>query len=219
MQNGNIGGSVSVAEFLQICFAWPVLPASVLLCFVTAYWLLVIVGAFDLHFLHGDLHIDLDPGLDGHESVLDWGLAGLKWLNLGDVPLMIWLSALAFPAWLTSLWLDRGVVDPSTGEILKACARNFGVGLVAAKVLTQPLKGKLKFVEPNPARDLIGQVVTITTVTATPTEGQAQCPAADGAPLLLNVRTTEGTLAKGAAARIVDYAAETRLYFVERAEQ
>lgn len=205
-----------MTEFLQVCFAWPMLPMSALLCLVTAYWLLVIVGAFDLHFFdwHFDLH--LDPGLDGHESVLDWGLASLKWLNLGDVPLMIWLSALAYPAWLAGLWFDRDVVDPSTGEILKACARNFGLGLVAAKVLTQPLKGKLKFVEPNPSRDLIGRLVTITTVTATPEAGQAQCPTADGAPLLLNVRTTEGMLAKGATARIIDYAAESRLYYVER---
>ena len=205
-------------DFVQLCFSWPVLPASVLLCLVTAYWLLVILGAAEVDLFDMDLDVDLDPGLEGHESILDWGLASLKWLNLGDVPIMIWLSAFALPAWLMSVTFDKGLTDPSTIDIVKACARNFGVGIVAAKLLTQPLKGKLKFVEPNPSQELIGRTVMITTVEATPETGQAQLSTGDGAPLLLNVRTTDGAIDKGAEARIVEYSPETRLYYVERVQ-
>ncbi|MFV0443960.1 MAG: hypothetical protein ACK5Q5_10355, partial [Planctomycetaceae bacterium] len=133
-------------------------------------------------------------------------------------PFMIWLSALALPAWLMSITFDKGMVDPTPIEIIKASVRNFGMGIIVAKLLTQPLKGKLKFVEPNKSVDLIGRPVTITTVTATPEQGQGQCPVTDGAPLLLNVRTKTGTINKGAAATIVDYAPETNLYYVEPVE-
>lgn len=206
-----------MADFLELCFSWPVLPASVLLCLITAYWLLVIAGAAEMDFLDWDLDIDLDPGLDSHASVLDWGLASLRWLNLGDVPLMIWLSALALPAWLMSMTFSRELTDPSTIDLVKGYVRDFAVGIFAAKILTQPLKGKLKFVEPNPARNLIGRTVTITTVTATTESGQAQCATGDGAPLLLHVRTLEGTIEKGREATIIDYAAEKHVYYVQAA--
>ena len=39
-------------EFLEACFSWPTLPATVLLLLVTAYWAFVSLGALDLDF-HG----------------------------------------------------------------------------------------------------------------------------------------------------------------------
>lgn len=205
-----------MSEFLQTAFSWPVLPASVLLCLVTAYWLLVILGAADADLF--DIDIDFGSGVEAHGSVLDWGLAGLKWFNLSDVPLMIWLSALAIPTWLMAMSFNRELTDPTAWEIAGACVRDFGIGLVAAKILTQPLKGKLKFSEPHPSQDLIGRTVVITTSTATPEFGQARLDTGDGAPLLLNVRTPIGTIIQGREARIVDYDSETRLFFVESIE-
>lgn len=200
-----------MSEFLQTAFSWPVLPASVLLCLVTAYWLLVIVGAADLDLFD----IDVGSGVEAQGSVLDWGLAGVKWFNLSDVPFMIWLTAFAIPTWLMAMAFNRELIDPSTWEVVQACARDFGVGLVAAKILTQPLKGKLKFSEPHPSQDLIGRTVLITTSTATPEFGQARLDTDDGAPLLLNVRTPLGAIVQGREARIVDYDPQAHLFFVE----
>ncbi len=204
-----------MTDFLQDCVSWPTLPATVLLCLTTGYWLLVIIGGADTDLLDVDLDADIDPGLDGHESAFGWGLASLKWLNLGEVPLMLWLSAFALPAWLMSMTFDRDLVNPGARELLTAWARNFGVALIAAKLLTQPLRGKLKFDEPNTASSLIGQRVIITTTEATPTFGQARYAAPQGAPLMLNVRTVTGAIPKGTSAFIVDYLPETRLYLVE----
>jgi hypothetical protein len=196
-------------DILHQWFSWPTLPFSVLLSAVVGYWLLVIAGAFDLDFL--DFDIDLD--VDGHESVFDWGLVGLRWFNLGDVPLMVWASAFALPAWLASTLFDKGVADPTTKEIAIAVLRDIGIGLVAAKIITTPLKGRLKLVEPNPIEDMIGRSCVITSLEATPDFGQAQCQA-EGAPLMLNVRAVEGVIPKGGQAEIVDYSAEQRVYFV-----
>lgn len=198
-------------DILQQWFSWPTLPFSVLLTAVVGYWLMVIVGAFDLDFL--DFDLDVEPGLDGHESVFDWGLVGLRWFNLGDVPVMVWMSAFALPAWLASTAFDKRLADPTTQEIVVAVLRDIGIGLVAAKVITTPLKGKLKLVEPNLVEDMIGRSCVITSLQATPDFGQAQCQA-EGAPLMLNVRAVEGAIPKGERAEIVDYSAEQRVYFV-----
>ena len=198
-------------DILHQWFSWPTLPFSILLSAVVAYWLLVILGAFDLDFL--DFDMDLDPGLDGHESVFDWGLVGLRWFNLGDVPVMVWVSAFVLPAWLASTTFDKGLTDPTTKQIAIAVLRDVGIGLVAAKIITTPLKGKLKLVEPNMVEDMIGRSCVITSLEATPDFGQAQCQA-EGAPLMLNVRAVEGAIPKGERAEIVDYSAEQRVYFV-----
>lgn len=204
-----------MTEFFTTIFQWPMLPASVLLALVTFYWILVIVGAgthdmLDFGFDH-DHELDLD--IDSHHSILHWGLASLKWFNLGDVPFMIWLSALALPAWLISVTFDKNSTDLTTWEIVAANLRNFGIGLFCAKFLTQPLKGKLKFVEPHPARGLIGKQVQITNE-ATPTTGHALLQTGEGAPLQINVRTIQGALPKGSTAEITDYNRETNHYQV-----
>jgi len=208
-------------EFLQTCFDWPILPASVLLCIITAYWLMVIFGVFDFGSFDVDLDVDVDGdidfdgniGLEGNESILHWGMAGLKWFNLGDVPLMIWMTALALPAWLIAVTFDKNITDPTTWETITANLRNFGIALFAAKLFTQPLKGKLKFIEPNPARKLIGKQVTISNE-ATETTGHAHYHTGDGAPLQLNVRAAEGIIEKGTIAEIVEYDPTTHLFRV-----
>ena len=203
-------------EFLQHNFSWPMWPVTILLCLVTAYWVLVILGGLDMDFLGFDL--DIDPGLDGHQSILEWGLASFRWLNLGDVPLMLWMSVFAIAAWLTGSLLDRHLTDPTTQQIVLSILRNFGVGLVAAKVFTQPLKGKFRILDPNPAAGLVGRTVTVWTYEVTPTSGQAHYATRDGAPLLLNVRSVEGNLAKGTLAEIVEYSTENNVYYVRQVE-
>lgn len=200
-------------EFLHFCFSWPTVVPSVLMCVLLVYWFLMILGAFDLEFLDLDLDVDAPDG--GDVTFADWGMLGLKWFNLGDVPLMIWLSAFAFPAWISAMTLNRELVDPTQLDIARALGRDFLIGMFAAKVLTHPLKGKLRHVEPNPAEEMIGRMVTITSSEATMQFGQAQYHTGQGAPLNLNVRTLEGVVAKGQAARIVDYAPDSHLYFVE----
>jgi hypothetical protein len=199
-------------EFLRVWLTLPTAPATLLLALVVAYWMFVIIGALDLDLFHFDLHLDVD--VDGHESFADWGMVGLKWFNLGDVPLMVWVTAFGLPMWLASVILDRNLSEPTTQQIVTAVLRNAGIGLVAAKILTAPLKGKLKHVEPNPAADLVGRTCVIMTGEATPTFGQAQIDTTDGAPLTLTVRTTGGSLAKGMRAEIVDYAPELHVYYV-----
>lgn len=200
-------------EFLQLCFSWPTVVPSVLMCVVLVYWLLMILGAFDLEFLDLDLDVDAPDG--GDVTFADWGMLGLKWLNLGDVPLMFWVTAFAFPAWVSATIFNRNLVEPTQLDIWRALARDFIIGLFVAKVLTQPVKGKLRPKPPHPAEELIGKSVTITSSEVTTAFGQAQYHTGQGAPLILDVRTVDGVVTKGQSARIIDYAPETHLYYVE----
>jgi hypothetical protein len=202
-----------MSEFLHVSLSWPTLPATALLGVVVLYWLCVILGALDFDMFDFDIDLDGQP-----DSFLDWGLIGLKWFNLGEVPMMVWLSAFALPAWLAAMSLNQGLVDPSTQQIVTAVLRDIGIGLFAAKVLTWPIKGKLRAKEPNPAAEMIGRLCVITTSEATAEFGQARYDT-DGAPLLINVRSTGAPVSRGVQAQIVDYSPEQHLYYVQHIEQ
>ena len=71
-----------MSEFLSAAFAMPTALYSVTLLFVLAYWMLAIVGLFDLETVDagsvegGDLDVDLDVDLDGPDLDLDVDLDG-----------------------------------------------------------------------------------------------------------------------------------------------
>ncbi len=176
--------------------------------------MLVILGGVDMDLLDLDLDVDMDLDFDAEPSFTDWGMVGLKWFNLGDVPLMLWLSALALSSFMITALVDQEMPDATNGELAIVILRNLALGSLAAKILTQPLKGKLKFVEPNTVRDLLGRSCTVVSQTVTESQGIAECTTEDGAPLRLNVRMLEGAAQKNSLVEIIDYSEETGIYHV-----
>lgn len=205
-------------QFLDATISGPTLPITILLIAVCLYWLMVIIGAADTEFLDFDIETpEADVDIDAH-APMSIGFASLKFLNIGTVPLMLWLTALALPMWVTSMLLDHAPTPETPGEILGALARNLGIGLVAAKLITQPLRGRFDPIEPNQARHMIGTTCTIDSTTATPEFGRARYKT-EGAPLVLHVRTEHETLTQGQIARIVDYDPHRHVYFVTAEQQ
>ena len=197
-------------EFIDACFAGSHLPATVLLIVLTLYWLMVIIGMLDIDLF--DFELDTDTG-----SVADLGFIPLRFLNLGDVPLMLWLSIFGFGFWMLSMVIDRSVANETTLMAAQAIARNVGISVLLTKVITNPLRGRFVHVEPNRVEDLIGNTCVITTTEATTEFGQAEYKT-EGAPLLLNIRVTEGILAKGDLAEIVDYDSNKHIYYIKNAD-
>jgi len=213
----------NILELLEPSLLWPTLPATVLLIVCCVYWLLVIVGAVTVDMLHIDFHdFHLDTDVDG--SLLDLGFVPLRFLNLGRVPLMLWISVFALSAWGVSRLIISygGLAEPHPHFVFSidapAIIRDSAIALAVTKVLTQPLRGIFDVIEPISAKELVGKTCVITTGEATPQNGEAQF-ATDGAPLSLNVRAVEGTLKKGELAEIFDYSPEENIYFVKRAKQ
>ncbi|MFT5522792.1 MAG: hypothetical protein ACI9HK_000736 [Pirellulaceae bacterium] len=198
-------------QTLELCFSGPMLPATTLLLLTTAYWLVVILGAAGFDAL--DFDIDAD-GVGDLENSLSLGLIGLRFLNLGRVPLMIWLSIFALIAWLATAL----TYTPSDNETLLHNAlillRSGGIGIVATKILTQPLVKMFEGHGPVKGQDLIGKSCVITTHEATDRAGQARVKHEGGAPLLLNVRSQDGKFGKGDEAQIKDFDAVKNVYLV-----
>lgn len=207
--------TVAAIDLVETYFQMPVLPFSGLLCLVTLYWLMVILGGIDLDLFDIDFDMDLDVDADVSPSFTDFGLLGLKWLNIGEIPFMIWLSIVALCSWLVAMVFDRGGDAPSTQESTIAILRSLAIGIVATKVLTNPMRGKLRMKQPNTVQDLLGQTCSVVTSEVTTTFGNAVCHVDDGAPLRLNVRTLDGSIPKNAIVQIIDYVPETGIYYVK----
>ena len=207
-----------MSEFVEACFSWPALPATVLLILVCVYWMFVILGALDVDLFDFDLDVDADAA----SSFTSVGLIPLKFLNIGKVPLMLWMSVFALGLWLISMLLDYSVwlgvewSDAEVSGITRTVALNTGLSLFIAKLLTQPCRGKFEPIGQESGEALVGKACVITTQEATEQFGQAKF-ARDGAPLLLNVRTSDEPLAKDDHAVIVGFQPKQNIYLVKRA--
>lgn len=204
-----------MSDFVEICLSGPRLPATILLGLVCLYWLIVIVGAidFDIFDLDFDLDTDVDIDVETSGSLTDLGMVSLKFLNLGEVPLMLWMSVFSFSAWVLTVEIDGDVKDVPWTTTAGILLRNGAIALAITKLITQPLRGKFVNREPNKPGELLGKTCIIH-IETTDSSGQAEY-LTDAAPLYLNVRTSGDVLPKGTAARIIDYDPETRIYLVE----
>ena len=202
-----------ITEFAVQCISGPNLLATALLLCVALYWLMTLITGMGL-----DLDFDIDLDADVSEGLTGLGFVSLKWLNLGDVPLMLWISMFAASMWVLTMTLDTALpaVHQSFWSGLLVLLRNGAIAVLCTKVLTHPFKGMTSVVEPNPVKDLIDKEGTANTE-ITNSHGQLRYEL-DGAPLLLNARTETGSLAKGDRARIVDYDPDTRVYLVVKVE-
>lgn len=219
-----------MTELLQTCVVGGNVIPTTLLCLFLVYWLFVLTGTVGMDLFDFDLDFDIDADVDADvdfdlggtggsfNSMLSTGVIALKFLNIGNVPIMLWASLFSLSLWTLTMLLD----DPSHHESMLREAmiliRNGFFALIFAKALTQPLRGRFEPIEPNRPRDLVGTTCAITTSEVTETFGQAQHEA-QGAPLLLNVRTTAEPLAKGDLAVIVAFDPHQRVYFVEKSDQ
>lgn len=205
-------------ELITNSFSWPGWPSTLLLLFACLYWVLMMLGAVDLDFL--DIDFDMDMDVDTDASFLDLGFTPIRWLNIGSVPTMLWVSVFAILGWVVSRLWNSPAAHPefvwSTDVV--AIIRDFGVAAMLTKVVTQPLRGRFDPVEPNKAKDLIGRMCTITTSEVSATFGEADLQT-DAAPLKLKVRNTDEEIHKGDAVVIVDFEPEGNLYFVKKAAE
>lgn len=202
-------------EFIRICFEWPTLPASVLLGICLLYWLSVILGVMDFDLF--DFDLDFDISTEG-PSFLDFGFIGLKFLNLGEVPVMLWLSVFSLSMWTLSINFDSKIEINSFWDYLPLAARNIGISLVVTKVLTQPLKGLFKYNPPNEVETLLGKTCQVTSSSVTDRFGQAEMEA-EGAPLKLHIRSEDETIQKGDLVRLSDFDTKQQVFYVEKINQ
>ena len=208
-----------MSEFIETAFSPTIIPSTILLLVVALYWFVAVVGGLGFDFLDLDLDFDADFDADtSFDSMISVGAVTLRFLNIGQLPINIWISFFAVAFWMISM-LWRSPEDTTEAlAIIGVILRNGAVALLPTKLITQPMRGKFEPIEPQQADDLIDRVGTVKSAEVTRQGGQAIFTS-EAAPLLLNVRTAQTVLAKGEQVRIVDYDPTAHVYTVEKVSQ
>jgi hypothetical protein len=140
----------------------------------------------------------------------------LKFVNLGEVPVMVVLSVLILSMWTFGIVANFYWTDGNNLLALAFFAANVVVSVVITRYVTLPLKPLFRVLSKQydePVK-IVGQHCRVVTSEATPEFGQAEITTS-GVPLLIHVRTlNDATLHKGDVAVVVREDAERRIFFI-----
>lgn len=216
-------------ELLDASLSTPSIVPTILLMLVLLYWLSSMIGLIDLSFLDFDLEADKDFHLEvdkefefsGQEAdntfSIAWLNSVLSFFNLGHVPFMVFMSFLVLPLWIISLLGNYFLGNTSIIIGVLLLLPNLLISLFIAKILTTPFVKIFAALnkEDNSQQVILGKVCTLMIAANDEAIGQASVKI-NGAPLMLNVKTTKGTsLEKGKTALIIDYHPESKSYLIE----
>ncbi len=221
-----------VAEFLDIIIQFPTVVFTVLLGVVIMYWMLVIMGVFDMDVLDFDFDLDVDADVDldvdagtdvGDADAHHSGISGIfAFFGLVGAPVTVITSFIVIWCWMLCLLYATYIVPiiPDLGFTWAISIVAMFVAFIASLYLTQ---FSIKPIQPLfehegkalGNKDIVGQLCEIITGKVDEKFGQARYNK-DGAGLVIEVRNTSGaTLKKGNKALIVGYSAEKMTYRVE----
>ncbi|OLF05808.1 hypothetical protein BLA60_34015 [Actinophytocola xinjiangensis] len=183
-----------MGDFFDAALSFPALPLTFLLAFVVLYWLLVLLGTFDVELFAGDGSFG-----DG--------------LGLGGVPVTVTASVLIVVGWFATL--AGGLIFDGVVAGVGAIVVGLFLGLLAARAVATPLR-RLYATGVEPSRnDFVGRECVIRTGRVSADFGQAEVTAADGSSAIVQVRQTgEHQLTSGHRALIFDYDIDGEFFWV-----
>lgn len=203
-----------MTEVFEAAFQPVNLPYTILMIVLVVYWLIAILGLMDFGSLDADLDLGTDlGGVEGDAPVIHT-IAGF--FNVGEVPIMFWISMVALSAWVVSMQVNH-YLNPEGNNLWLAAALavpNVVFGMFVAKLVIQPFKNLTKLkVQETP---LVGKTCLVVSLEVTDRAGQCEVRTG-GTPLTLSVCTAGGErLRKGDAAVIVERNKKTNVYTVTR---
>ncbi len=176
--------------FLVNISSFPVSVYTVGLGVVVGYWLISLIGLFDLDAFSADAEIDADVSELG-------GVAGLLTsLGLSGVPITIVISLLMLNGWFACYFISKAV--PNFSELfwlleivldLGVIVVSFMVSIFVTAIMIRPLKGMFKKINQEPiSRSVIGRTCRVRSSRVDPNFGEAEC-IFQGASLILKVRS------------------------------
>lgn len=213
-----------MSELLHESISLVNLPYTVLFVLVLVYWILYIVGAVGSDTLEAidldlDVSVDGDADLDG-DVVHGAGLmtSVLSFFYLGEIPVTVIFSILFVFLWAFSMVVNHATGNASGWIALILFPLNLFVGLSLTKLILMPFAPLLArfFDQAGDKIELIGKRCVVSSLEVTPQHGQAEVTT-KGAPLLLNVKCTEGDcLKRGEEAVIYDQDEEHNTYLIRK---
>jgi len=222
-------------EIFEFAFSIENLIPTILLLFVSLYWLVVLIGLldvgsldihtdvhtdFDLHpDVHADIHTDVHADVHGGEVVSDGPggfMQSLIFFNVGKVPLLILLSFFAVPLWFLSMIVNYYLKIESFGPSLILLIPEVLVSLFVAKFLTAPIAYLFKNMDDNTGKpiDFTGRTAIVRYDVEEKKDGQIEIDN-NGIHLVFQARSIGGRIVKGEQVIIIEYIKEENYYLVE----
>lgn len=199
-------------EFYETAFSPVNLPYTIVMIVLTVYWVIAIAGLVDIGAFDFDLDTDGDvAGADG----LDWSGSWLfGFLNIGEVPIMFYLSVVALSMWVGSLQLNDWLGNQSIWVALVLAVPNLMVGLLVAKLVTSPVKWMSNARQKE--TPLEGKLCLVQTSEVNHKFGECRIETGE-APIIIAARTQgDEILRKGDAAIVVRRNRRNNTYVVTR---
>ena len=206
-----------MGNFIGAAFGYPTAIYTALLGLVLFYWVLALVGVVDFESGGIDLDLQADTSVDDLGALAGFIVA----FGLSGVPFSVVVSLIVLVSWtlccLAGEWLlplvPGGPLQWLAGTLV--LLTSFGLALPSTAVALRPLRRMFVTHQAASNASLVGQRCTVLTSNVTGTFGQAAV-ARRGADIQIDVRAAEpNTLARGAAARILDYDPATQRYSIE----
>ncbi len=201
-------------EIPEYLFSGEMTCASGAVLFVVAYWVISILTGLGLDALDFDLDFDTDTDVGGFDGFLGIGLVPLRWLNLGSIPFMVWITFLSVSFLAASIavheWKEYSG-PATTGAITIRVLLNLVAGLAITKIITQPMRKWFKedFFEPS---EMVGSSGT-TRITTGPTRGKVFIERRAG-DLFSEARTAGESIPNGTRVTVVGYDSDQKMYIV-----
>ena len=170
---------------------------TVLLACFLMYWAVVMIGMIDIEALDFDFDVDADADVDINTSTASAGAGGLmsllKFLNVGEVPVMILLSVFVLIMWTIGV-LAHMIIGPWSILIQLIALIPMGIGAaLMTKVLTQPVKKIFAKMDESASAgsvSVMGQRCRVISATVDHRHGQAEINTG-ASPVKINVKTPE----------------------------
>ena len=202
------------SEIQEYLFTGEMTFASGAVMFVVAYWVISILTGLGLDALDFDLDFDTDTDVGGFDGFLGIGLVPLRWLNLGSIPFMVWITFLSVSFLAASVAVDQWKelsAEATNGDITIRVLLNLVAGLAITKIITQPMRNWFKedFFEPS---EMVGSSGT-TRITTGPTRGKVFIERQAG-DLFSEARTAGESIPNGTRVTVVGYDSDQKMYIV-----
>ena len=194
-------------QFAETALSGELIPATSSILFIVAYWLFSLVSGIGFDAI--DFDFDVDAELNAGDMFMGIGLMPLRWLNLGVIPVMLWLTIFGVFWFIVSYAMRMGFdhyTDASTTwDVTLLSLRNAAIALLPTKFLTNPMREWFRIDEfdPNSFVDMTG--MTRVPVNSSKVGRVSVRQPKDNSDVILKAVTTEGEIKSRQPVLIVGY--------------
>ncbi len=210
-------------QFLINVSSFPVSVYSVGVIVVIGYWMIALVGLFDIEFMSAEVEFEIDTEVSQIGSIAGM----LTTLGLSGVPITIVISLLILNGWIICYFISKLVPDFFEALYWIEIALNFGVVIVsfmlsilATAPMVKPLRKMFNKINNEPiSRSAIGSTCRVRSTRLDEQFGEVEC-VHQGASLILKARSYSGAcFTTGDSVILVEHNKESNYFLVVSEEK